>query len=55
MVKEIDVEDFRRRRLSAVSVRGSVWHKHAVADIMLHTFLIGDKSGDFGGQYSGGM
>ena len=57
VVNEIGIEDFRRRRSSAVSVRGSGWHKHAVAAIayMLQTFSIGDKSGDFGGPSSGEM
>jgi len=54
VVKEIDLQDFRRRRLCAISVCGSGLAETAAA-IMLQMFSVGDKSGEFGGQSAGGM
>jgi len=57
LVKEIDLQDFRRRRSSAVSVSGFGvgWALSWTAAITLQMFSIGDKYGEFGGQSSFGI
>ena len=53
-VNEIDLQDFQRRRSSAVSVCGSGLAQ-TVAAIMPQTFSTGDRYGEFGGQSSDEM